>query len=84
MYGTAQALAPGKKFWIAETGSTSTGGSKSAWIAALGALQVQLPNLAGVVWYDVKDPTGDFRVGQTSDTRKAFKNLTTNLSRGCR
>ncbi len=84
VYGTAQALAPGKKFWIAETASTAAGGNKAAWIAALGTLNVQLPNLAGIVWYDVKEPTGDFRVGQSSATRTAFKNLATKLSKGCR
>ena len=83
-YGTAQALAPGKKFWIAETGSTSVGGSKSAWISALGALPVQLPNLAGVVWYDVKEPAGDFRITQTRTTRTAFRNMTVTLARECR
>ncbi len=84
VYGTAQSLAPGKKFWIAETGSTARGGSKSAWMAALGALRVQLPNLVGVVWYDVKEPTGDFRVRQSATTKVAFKNLAKNLGRGCR
>ena len=58
VYGTAQALAPGKKFWIAETASTAAGGNKAAWIAALGTLNLQLPNLAGIVWYDVKEPDG--------------------------
>ena len=49
-----------------------------------GTLNLQLPNLAGIVWYDVKEPTGDFRVGQSAATRTAFKNLATKLSKGCR
>jgi len=44
----------------------------------------RIPNLAGIVWYDVKEPTGDFRVGQSAATRTAFKNLATKLSKGCR
>jgi hypothetical protein len=39
-----------------------------------------MPKLAGVVWYDVKDPNGDFRIqGKTVTT--AFKTL---LKGACR
>ena len=48
-----------KPFWIAETGSTAqsaairpAGSSRSATLQA-----TAMPKLAGVVWYDVKDPT---------------------------
>jgi beta-mannanase len=60
-YQTIQALAA-KPFWITETGSTAVGGSKTAWIAALRSLKSAMPRLRGVVWFDVADPTGDFRL----------------------
>jgi hypothetical protein len=69
-----------KPFWIAETGSTADGGDKAGWILSLGTLKTtSMPRLAGVVWYDVKDPLGDFRLtGQT--VRSAFRSL---LTAGC-
>ncbi len=33
-----------------------------------------MPKLAGVVWYDVKDPNGDFRM-QGKPVTTAFKTL---------
>ena len=69
-----------KPFWIAETGSTAVGGDKAGWILSLGTLQsAAMPKLAGVVWYDVKDPLGDFSLnGKT--VRSAFRGL---LENGC-
>jgi hypothetical protein len=32
-----------------------------------------MPKLAGVVWYDVKDATGDFRVPRKGAAAAAFK-----------
>ena len=61
-YATIQALAP-RPFWIAETASVRTGGDRAAWVAALGALKPQLPRLTTVVWFDARDATGDFRLG---------------------
>lgn len=60
-YATIQGLAA-KPFWITETGSTGSGGSQTAWIASLRALKASLPLLRGVVWFDVADPEGDFRL----------------------
>jgi beta-mannanase len=60
-YTSIQALAA-KPFWIAETGSVAAGGDRAGWIAALGALAPQMPKLAAVVWFDAKDPGGDFRL----------------------
>ncbi|MEW6582598.1 MAG: glycosyl hydrolase [Actinomycetota bacterium] len=60
-YRDIQALAA-KPFWISETGSTATGGDKAAWVSGLTALKAEMPNLRGVVWFDVTDPTGDFRL----------------------
>jgi hypothetical protein len=71
-YGTIQNLAK-KPFWISETGSTARGGDESAWIGALGQLGKTMPKLSGVVWYDVKDSTGDFRVPRKGAAAAAFK-----------
>ncbi len=71
-YGTIQKLAP-KPFWISETGSTAKGGDISAWIGALGQLGKTMPKLKGVVWYDVRDSTGDFRVPRKGAAAAAFK-----------
>jgi hypothetical protein len=60
-YTTIEALAA-KPFWIAETGSVAGGGDRVAWIGGLGALRAQLPKLSTVVWFDAKDPNGDFRL----------------------
>jgi hypothetical protein len=79
-YQQIESLA-GKPFWIAETGSTARGGDKAGWILSLSTLQTtSMPRLAGVVWYDVKDPLGDFALsGKT--VLDAFRNL---LAGGCR
>jgi mannan endo-1,4-beta-mannosidase len=72
-YGVIQKLAK-KPFWISETGSTARGGDEGAWIGALGQLsKTTMPELAGVVWYDVKDATGDFRVPRKGAAAAAFK-----------
>ena len=70
-----------KPFWIAETGSTARGGDKAGWILSLSTLPTtSMPKLAGVVWYDVDDQLGDFRLaGRT--VLGAFKDL---LAEGCR
>jgi mannan endo-1,4-beta-mannosidase len=79
-YTTIEALAP-KPFWLSETGSTAKGGDEAGWIRTLATLHSSsMPKLAGVVWYDVKDPNGDFRIqGKTITT--AFKSL---LKGACR
>jgi len=79
-YTTIEALAP-KPFWLAETGSGAAGGDKAGWITTLSTLQsTSMPKLAGVVWYDVKDAFGDFRL-RTSPVTKAFSAL---LKGACR
>jgi hypothetical protein len=73
-YTTIEGLAK-KPFWIAETGSTATGGDQRGWIQSLGTLRTTMPRLAGVVWFDVKDPSGDFRLRATPAATSAFKGL---------
>lgn len=74
-YRQVSALAP-KPFWIAETGSTANGGSKAKWIGSLATLRSSIPNLAGIVWFDVRDANGDFRISGTKALRSAFKAFT--------
>lgn len=76
-YREITALAP-KPFWIAETGSTSTGGNKADWISQLSRLDAGMPLLRGIVWYDVRDRNGDFRIRQSRKTTRAFKALARN------
>ena len=74
-YATVEGLAPKKPFWIAETGSTGKGGDKGAWITELAGLQAALPALQGVVWYDVMEPAGDFRVRSDPGSIASFRKL---------
>ncbi|MFN8131837.1 MAG: glycosyl hydrolase [Solirubrobacteraceae bacterium] len=60
-YAAITKLAP-KPFWIAETGSTSRGGDRAAWLRAAARLKSTMPRLAGIVWFDVRDRSGDFRL----------------------
>lgn len=73
-YRQISALSP-KPFWIAETGSTSVGGTREKWIAQLAGLRTTIPNLAGIVWFDVRDGNGDFRMSATKSSRLAFSKL---------
>jgi len=69
-----------KPFWIAETGSTGAGGSKPAWMRGVRDLPESMPGLAGVVWYDVRDRNGDFRVRQSGATIRAFRQMASGLA----
>lgn len=75
-YQEIQALAA-KPFWIAETGSTNAGGDKSLWMSRLGKIDSRLPRVVGVVWYDVKEATGDFRIRQNNRTLKTWRAMVT-------
>lgn len=72
-YTTIQALAA-KPFWIAETGSTKSGGNKGAWIRSIATLKTTMPRLKGVIWLDAKAGSRDFRIGGKPINR-AFKSL---------
>jgi hypothetical protein len=71
-YIEIQALSS-KPFWIAETGTTARGGNKSTWLRSLARLQKSMPRLRGVVLYDIKESSGDFRISATKPTRAATK-----------
>ena len=71
-YKEISAIAP-KPFWISETGSTATGGDKAAWMTALAGLRAAMPTLRGVVWFDVAEPTGDFRLSSGPAETAAFR-----------
>jgi len=73
VYRETQALAPTRPFWIAETGSTGLGGAKAGWIAELATLPSAFPALQGLVWYDVKEPNGDFRLRGVPASARAFR-----------
>jgi mannan endo-1,4-beta-mannosidase len=79
-YDTIDALAR-KPFWIAETGTTSAGGSKADWLAQLTAAGASMPRLKGVVLYDVTEPNGDFRLRETPESTAA---VTEYLKGACR
>jgi hypothetical protein len=79
-YAAIESLAQ-KPFWLAETGSTAIGGDQAGWILSLATLQsTAMPELAGIVWYDIKDPSGDFRL-RGAPVTIAFKSL---LKEACR
>lgn len=67
-YRQVTALAP-RPFWIAETGTTARGGDPAAWIGRLGGLRATMPALRGVVWYDVRERAGDFRLARRATAR---------------
>jgi hypothetical protein len=62
-----------KPFWLAETGSTGLGGSKADWIGQLPTLRHAFPRLRGVLWYDVREANGDFRIQETAASAAAFR-----------
>ena len=64
-----------KPFWIAETGTTAKGGSKSVWLKRLALLQKSMPRLRGAVLYDVREGAGDFRISATAPVRAATRAL---------
>lgn len=64
-----------KPFWIAETGTTTLGGNKSGWLRQLAKLPASMPRLRGIVLYDVKEGTGDYRLSATKPTVLATKAL---------
>lgn len=74
-YRQIKPLAPDAPFWIAETASASRGGDAATWIRELSTLPAAFPGLAGIVWFDVKEPNGDFRITANRNRVAAFREL---------
>lgn len=67
-------LNPTAPVWIAETGSTDTGGSKAQWVTDMfRALENRLlPNLEAVVWFN-EDKEYDWRIDSSPAALQAFR-----------
>lgn len=74
-YRRIRGVAPDTPFWIAETGTTSRGGDAAAWVRDLATLPAAFPGTAGIVWYDVKEPNGDFRILAQRTRAAAFRSV---------
>jgi beta-mannanase len=64
----------GRPVWIAEVGSSNSGGNKAAWLAALLAELPGRPEIAGVVWFDQVDEAHgiDWRIENEPATARAW------------
>ena len=76
VFGTAYAAVTAlsaKPVFIAETGSSETGGSKSAWVADMfKVIPTSFPRIVGVTWFD-ENKEHDWRVDSSSASLAAFK-----------
>jgi hypothetical protein len=63
-----------KPVWVAEVGSTNSGGSKAAWIEAMFADLRSSREIAGVIWFDIHDTNqnADWRIETESDAVRAW------------
>jgi hypothetical protein len=63
-----------KPVWVAEVGSTSSGGSKAAWIGSMFADLRSSREIAGVIWFDIHDTNqnADWRIETESDAVRAW------------
>ncbi len=62
-----------KPLFIAETGSSETGGSKSAWVANMfKVIPTSFPRIIGVTWFD-ENKEHDWRITSSSSTLAAFR-----------
>lgn len=64
-----------KPIWIAETGSSNSGGSKAQWLANTFAELQHRPEIAGVVWFDHVDEARnvDWRIETEADAIAAWR-----------
>jgi beta-mannanase len=64
-----------RPLWIAETGSSDKGGSKSAWIADALAQAAARPEIAGLMWFDQVDDGADvdWRIETEPDVVAAWR-----------
>lgn len=60
--------------WVAEVGSTNSGGSKADWITGMFAQLRRTPEIAGVMWFDIFDAEqhADWRIETEADAAKAW------------
>ena len=60
--------------WVAEVGSTNSGGSKAAWITGMFSQLRSTPEVAGVMWFDIRDANqnADWRIETEADAAKAW------------
>lgn len=66
-------IAPAKPMIIGEVGSSSHGGSKSRWISSMfHQLPREYPQIRGFLWYQVAQPTWDFRLEPGTAAARAF------------
>jgi hypothetical protein len=59
--------------WIAETGSTSDGGSKAAWARDMFREAARMPRLRTIVWMDTVADGEDWRLLSPASTAGAFQ-----------
>ena len=71
-YAAVTALSS-KPIIIVETGSSETGGSKSAWIADMfKVIPTSFPHIVGVTWFD-ENKEHDWRIDSSATSLAAFK-----------
>lgn len=68
-------LITNRPLWIAEVGSSNSGGSKAAWLAAMLQEVQQRPEIVGLVWFDHVDKQRrvDWRIETEVDTADAWR-----------
>jgi len=69
----ARTMAPGKPILIAQTGTTSAGGDKNAWLRSVYSQLAAVPRLRGVLYFDYDAPC-DFTVSGWPGYRDAAAN----------
>ena len=67
-------IARGKPMIIGETASSSSGGSKKAWIRnALATLPRNYPKIRALIWFDVVDRNIDWPIESSRSSLRAFR-----------
>ncbi|TKJ33129.1 glycosyl hydrolase [Blastococcus sp. CCUG 61487] len=64
-----------RPIWVSETGSSSSGGVKAEWLAAMLAEVAVRPDVAGVIWFDQVDKARrvDWRIENDPDAVAAWQ-----------
>lgn len=71
-YAELSKLPSSKPIIVAETGCSTVGGDKAAWIESMfKVIPAKFPRIKGVVWFNV-DKDRDWRVDSSSASRRAF------------